>query len=134
MKLVLDASVAAAAARPSEPFFAISNARVMDILTPGARAGASVLVPVEVAAALARRGHDNGATRRYVDAFTWPPHEIVTLGPKRARLVMDIAMRCKLRAADAVYVWLASRRGLPLCTLDAEIATRAGPLCTVITP
>jgi len=134
MKLVLDASVAVAAARPSEPFFAVSNARVMDILTNGHELVLPSLFPVEVAAALARRGHDIGATRRYVDPFTWAPHEIVTLGPKRARLVMDIAMRCKLRAADAVYVWLASRHGLPLCTLDTEIATRAAPLCTVISP
>jgi predicted nucleic acid-binding protein len=31
----------------------------------------------------------------------------------------------RLRAADACYVWAAQRRGLALCTLDAEILARS---------
>jgi predicted nucleic acid-binding protein len=43
-------------------------------------------------------------------------------------------MRWKLRAADAVYVWLAARENAPLCTLDRELVTRAGAACEVIEP
>lgn len=43
-------------------------------------------------------------------------------------------MRWKLRGADALYVWLAARENVALCTLDREMAQRAGGACEVIAP
>ena len=47
---------------------------------------------------------------------------------------LAVALRGRLRGADAVYVWLASSRGLPLCTLDHEMAERATAFCKLVAP
>jgi predicted nucleic acid-binding protein len=43
-------------------------------------------------------------------------------------------MRWRLRAADAVYVSVAVREGVPLCSIDRELERRAGGACAVIGP
>lgn len=134
MKLVLDASVAVAAVRTKEPFHAASRTRLKRIL----RGPDSIVVPViftvEVGAALARVGEDPVAIRNWVSAFARPPHEIVTIGPLRAQQILDVAIACRLRAADAAYVWLAAKRNLALCTLDDEVFERARSLCVTVRP
>ena len=54
--------------------------------------------------------------------------------PGEARQARETAMRWKLRAADAMYVWVAEREGVPLCTLDDELERRAGGACTIVSP
>jgi predicted nucleic acid-binding protein len=54
---------------------------------------------------------------------------VIPLGVARANRAIDVALAGRLRVADAVYVWLASSRGLPLCTLDLEMAERASAFC-----
>jgi predicted nucleic acid-binding protein len=58
----------------------------------------------------------------------------VTIGPRAARAISGVAARTRLRAADAVYAWVASSRGVPLVTLDREIAQKVGTLCQVRDP
>jgi len=125
MTLVLDASVAVASERPNEPGHASSRALVDRVLRGDDVLVVPALFPVEVIAALARRGHDPAAAERLVDALVAPPCEVVSLGPRRAALVARFAARHRLRAADACYAWLAWRRGLPLVTLDEEMVRRA---------
>jgi predicted nucleic acid-binding protein len=43
-------------------------------------------------------------------------------------------MAARLRGPDALYVWLAARYRLPLCTLDHEIIARASAHCQIIPP
>ena len=134
MRIVLDASVAVAAQRPLEPAHAASRARIVRFLT-GAD---TVLVPsffvVEMSGALARLGFDRAAIVRIVDRLTAPPHEVVTVGPRAARAARAVAIRGRLRGPDALYVWLARREGVPVCTLDREIVTRGARFCKVIGP
>jgi predicted nucleic acid-binding protein len=134
MRLVLDASVAVAAQRPQEPGYAASRARLIRVLT-GAD---TVVVPsffvVEVSGALARLGFDRKTIGRLVDRLTAPPHEVITVGPRGAKVARGAAIRAKLRGPDALYVWLARREGVPVCTLDREILTRGAALCQVIAP
>jgi len=92
------------------------------------------LFGIEVAGALARHGEAEDKTREYVARLTSAPHDVIPLGTARARRAMDVALAGRLRGADAVYVWLASSRGLPLCTLDREVAERAAPFCRVVAP
>ena len=66
--------------------------------------------------------------------LTAPPHEVVTVGPRAARVARAIAIRGKLRGPDALNVWLARREGVPLCTRGREIVTRGARFCTVIPP
>jgi predicted nucleic acid-binding protein len=106
MRLVLDASVAVAAAMPTEPTHAASRARVERALQ-----GLDVLVVpslfvVEVSGALARLGFSRPLVRAFVEPLCAGPHEVVTLGTRRAGKAARVASWCKLRGADASYVWL----------------------------
>ena len=63
---------------------------------------------------------DDPAIRRFVKELLGGA-AVVPLGPRAARQARETAMRWKLRAAAAVYVWLAGREDVPLCTLDGEV-------------
>ncbi|HKQ71114.1 MAG TPA: type II toxin-antitoxin system VapC family toxin [Polyangiaceae bacterium] len=134
MRLVLDASVAIAATRPSEPSYAAARAQMERAL----QGIDTIVVPaffvVEVSGALARQGLPEPDVQAIVEPFTHSPHELVTIGPKRARAAQRVAMACKLRGPDALYVWLAAREAVPLCTLDEEILMRGAARAQAIRP
>jgi predicted nucleic acid-binding protein len=92
-----------------------------------------IIVPsifeLEVVAALVRRG----ARRHLVDRFFeehFAARSTVTIGPRAVRSARTVVELTNMRAADALYVWLAAREGLPLVTLDREVILRA-PLAGV---
>lgn len=128
MRLVLDASVAVAAARSHEASHAAARARVVRALSGKDDVVVPSIFPIEVGSALARVGEPTGAIRAYVNALL-AVVEVTTIGPRSARQILDIAMSSKLRAADAVFVWLAARRSVPVCTLDQEMAARGAAFC-----
>jgi predicted nucleic acid-binding protein len=134
MRLVLDASVAIAATRVSEPFYTPARAQVERAL----QGIDAVVVPafffVEVAGALARQAIAESDIYAVLDPFTRTPHEVITIGPKRARAALRVAIACKLRGPDALYVWLAEREGVPVCTLDEEILLRGAARVQTIRP
>lgn len=134
MKLVLDASVAVAAARLHEPSHTTARARVARVLTGADDIVVPVIFSIEVAAALARVGEPPAAIRAYVDMLLSVAAPIAAVGPARAEKIRDMAIAAKLRAADATYVWLANRDALPLCTLDREMLQRGSPFCQVMAP
>jgi predicted nucleic acid-binding protein len=129
---VLDASVAVAAVRTSEPSHAAARARVERAIQNLDELVLPPIFPVEVGGALARLGVPEANIRRLVDALVRPPHEVVTVGPKRAAAAQALAMRARLRGTDALYVWLAATRGAMLCTLDHEMTLRGGAFCQLI--
>lgn len=132
MKIVLDASVAVAAARPGEPSHGAARTRIERALQGLDELVQPAIFAVEVGGALARLGHSEADIRAMLEPLGAPPHQIVTLGPKRAAQAQACAIQGKLRGADAIYVWLAFARRLPLCTLDREMAERAAVFCKVI--
>jgi len=134
MRMVLDASVAIAAFRPSEPKHPAARALILELMKTSDTAVVPALFIAEVRGALARLGFDRGSSSRWLAALTRQPHEVVTLGPRAARATGEIATRCRLRGADAFYVWLAEREAIPLCTLDAEMAARGKAVCSVMEP
>jgi len=131
---VLDASVAVAAARPSEPSHAVSRVRVARILAGHDEMVVPAIFPIEVGASLARAGEPTEAVCAYVDALMSVAIAVATIGPLRARKIRDLAIASKLRAADAAYVWLSAQEAVPLCTLDREMATRGSTFCQVMAP
>ena len=133
MRLVLDASVAVAAARLGEPAHRAARDRVEAVFSGTDEIIVPVIFSVEVAASLARVGVALAAIRAYVKELLGGA-DVVTLGPRAARQARETAMRWRLRAADAVYVWVAEREGVPLCTLDGELERRAGGACTIVSP
>jgi predicted nucleic acid-binding protein len=92
-----------------------------------------VTFPIEVASALARASFAARQVDRFVQAFL-AHATLVTLGPKAARRIQAVSVATRLRAADAIYVWLAEKHGLPLVTSDQEIHNRAGAYCQVVAP
>ena len=127
---VLDASVAVAAVRRAEPSHAAARARLALVLAGTDHAIVPATFDAEVTSALVRAGVSPIAARRYLD------HElaarlVVTIGPRAARAIATMAARTRLRATDAAYVWVASARGLPLVTLDKDVAGKAAGICPV---
>ncbi len=133
MKYVLDASVAVASLRPNEPLHAASVA----YLSPLLKGIDSIVVPVifriEVASALARAGFTPAQVDRFVSGLL-AHATLVTIGPKRARRIQALSVATRLRAADAIYVWLAETENLPLVTADHEVHQRAAARCRVVGP
>jgi predicted nucleic acid-binding protein len=134
VRLVLDASVAVAAARPREPSHSAARARVSRILRGADQITLPVLFSIEVASALARAAEPLPAIRAYVDSLVTTAIRVAPLGRRSARRAGETAMRWQLRGADAVYVSLAIAEGVPLCTLDGDLARRCAGACAVIPP
>ena len=130
---VLDASVAVAAVRPSEPSHRASRARLAGLLTGTDAIVVPAIFDVEVTATLVRGHASSAAAQEYLERDLGA-RQLVTIGPRAARAISGVAARTRLRAADAAYVWFASSRGLTLVTLDEEIAQRVGTLCQVEAP
>lgn len=134
MILILDASVAVAAARPNEPAHVASRARVSRVFQRKDEIVVPAIFPIEVGSALARAGEPPDAVRAYVDALAATALRVFTIGPNAAMRIRDLAIASKLRAADASYVWLAAREKVPLCTLDQEVSRRGAAWCSMVAP
>jgi predicted nucleic acid-binding protein len=130
---VLDASVAVAAVRPSEPSHRAARARLAALLTGTDAIVVPAIFDVEVTSALVRAQASGDSAEEYLERDLGAC-QLVTIGPRAARAISGVAARTRLRAADAAYVWVASSRGLLLVTLDEEISRRVGTLCQVEAP
>lgn len=117
---VVDASVGVAAARLGEPDHVLARTFLRDCLARRVALVFVPLFPIEVAAALSRRGAARSSVLRYLRSLSVAPNRMVVLGPRSADRVVRVAMRYGLRGADAVYAWLADRESLPLVSLDRE--------------
>jgi predicted nucleic acid-binding protein len=133
MNYVLDASVAVASLRPAEPLHAASVAYLSPLLAGRDTIVVPSIFRVEVASALARAGFTAAQIGRFVGAFL-AGARVATIGPKRAVDIQAVAVDTRLRAADAVYVWLAQKEGLPLVTGDAEVLLRGAGRCQFVSP
>jgi len=135
VKLVLDASVAVAAVRPNEPHHLRARARVDAILTGRDELIVPAIFPIEVTSALARRAAwAPPQIATYVARLLARPCRLVNLGVKSANASANLAAATRLRAADAVYVWLASKEGVVLVSSNEEILQRGSAVCQVQSP
>jgi predicted nucleic acid-binding protein len=133
MRYVLDASVAIASLRPAEPLHAASAAYLSPLLAGRDTIVVPSIFRVEVASALARAGFTVAQVGRFVGAFLVGAR-VATIGPRRAIDIQAVAVDTRLRAVDAIYVWLAQKEGLPLVTGDAEVLRRGSGRCQVVSP
>jgi predicted nucleic acid-binding protein len=135
VRIVLDASVAVAAVRPNEPDYLAARARVDAILTGRDEVIVPSIFPIEVTSALARRAAwPKAKIATYVARLIAPPCRVMTIGVKRARAISQLAAVTRLRAADAIYVWLAAQEGVLLVSSDAEVLQRGAAVCQVQMP
>jgi predicted nucleic acid-binding protein len=92
------------------------------------------LMPAEVAGAIARRTRDGRLARRVVERLLrLPTLRLVTLDRRLAERAAVLAADLGLRGADAPYVAVADRLGLPLVTWDREQRERAGRAVRTVT-
>jgi predicted nucleic acid-binding protein len=133
MKYVLDASVAVAALRNTEPSHAAALRRCMPLFAGHDEIVVPATFEIEVTSALTRRGL---APARVADFITrhLAQRTAITIGPRAVRAVRRILDKTRLRAADALYVWVAAREELQLITLDQEVLARAGLAGVTATP
>ena len=124
MKYVLDASVAVAALRANEPFHVDALRRCMPLFAGLDEIVVPALFDIEFVSALVRRGVAPASVDRFF-ARHFATRKLVTLGPRAVAAVRRVVGLTRLRAADAVYVWLAAREGLPLVTADREVLQRS---------
>ena len=124
----LDASVHLSALNPHEPESAASqallglvHARQIPLICPA-------LLPVEVAAAVARRLDDTGRAVALGASLRGLPHQtLVPLDEALLDTAIDLAARLRLRGADAVYAAVARQYGTTLITLDRQQLERLPP-------
>ncbi len=124
--MVVDACVWIAAFPPKEA----QHFPAAELIKQLARQRPNVTVPTlalaETCGAIARRSDSPEVAPvilNFLLAQSWITYADIdaTLGQEAA----SIAMKCRLRGADAVYVALAATRDEPLITLDAEMLERA---------
>ena len=124
--LTLDASVFVAACQPHEPGYAASLALLKSMLETDAPLVEPAILPLEVGAALCRAGRDAAAALDYAEGIFTLPHLVLAgLDERWARRALALALECRLRGADALYVTVATQYGARLVTLDAEQLERA---------
>lgn len=133
MKYVLDASVAVAALRRGEPDHDLALARCMPLFAGRDEIVVPAIFDVEVVSALVRRGATQAAVDRFFEKH-FAARTLITIGPRAARSARALASKARLRAADALYVWVAAREGLTLVTGDVEVLQRGGAVVRVQPP
>lgn len=132
--MVIDASVWVSFYLPQDanhaatvPFIRRVVQHRMPVFAPG-------LMLVEVGAALARRVDQDTAQRAVAQLRRLPYLRLSSLDTLGVARATRVAIDCRLRGADAVYVALAQRLVLPLVSWDGEHHTRASGYITMYTP
>ncbi len=129
MRYVLDASVAVAALRDREALHERALRRCMPFFAGRDVVVVPTIFDLELTSALVRRGVDPARVDRFFEQHL-VTRERVTIGPRAVGALRRILATTQLRAADAIYVWVAAREGLDLVTADDEVLRRA-PLAGV---
>ena len=124
MTYVLDASVAVAALRDDEPGHRAAVRRCSPLFAGQDEIVVPAIFDLEVTSALVRRGI---ATDRLTEFFDLHlrSRRLIPIGPRAIRGIRAVIHATRLRAADATYVWVAAREGLPMVTADREVIDRA---------
>ena len=122
----VDASVFVAACRPHEPGFAASRAFLESVRGRAIPLIEPAILPIEVASALVRTGSGRGPAGEYAAAIEGLAMlTLVTIDGRFARQAVDLTTSTRLRAADAIYVTVATHFGARLVTLDDQQLSRA---------
>ncbi|MGH7895677.1 MAG: type II toxin-antitoxin system VapC family toxin, partial [Candidatus Binatia bacterium] len=120
MIYVLDASVAIAALRASEPGHHEALRRCLPLFAGRDQIVVPSIFDLEVTSALVRRGVAPVRVAAFFDSHL-RSRELITIGPRAVRAARAVVNITRLRAADALYVWVAARKGIPLVTADGEV-------------
>lgn len=133
--MVIDASVWIGALHVQDAHHAASTRWLNQHLTGATQLVTPTLALAEVAGAIRRRtGSVASGNRVIADIAALPGLDLVPLDIALASEAAALAADRALRGADAVYVAVARRLGLPLVTWDEEIHTRCAGVIRVVYP
>ncbi len=121
---MLDASVAVAALRDGEPGHAVALRRCLPLFGGRDQIVVPSIFDLEVTSALVRRGIAPDRVMAFFDQHL-AARRLIAIGPRAVRAARTVLALTRLRAADALYVWVAARENLPLVTADREVIDRA---------
>jgi len=132
---VVDASVWVSRLVPQDVHHSASRRYLEERAAAGGPLVAPVLLLAEVAGAIARRtGAPEPGRRALEGLLRFPGLRLVTVDRHLGQEMARLAANLQLRGADAAYVAVAIRLGLPLVTWDREQALRAASRIPVLTP
>ena len=132
---VVDASVWVSRFMDTDLYHVFSRAWLGARLASGEWVVAPAVALAEVAGAVARRtGQPQLGKSAATLLQTAPNARLVSIGPELAEQGAVAAADLRLRGADALYVALAQRLGVPLVTWDQEQQERGQRVITVLTP
>lgn len=135
MSCTVDACVFVSAACPSDVNYAASREFLRRVRAAAEPVICPTLVLPECAAAIFRPTHDAQLAAQVVTMVAqFPGVEFHALDTPRAHRAAEIAVRCALRGADAVYVAVAEEFSATLVTWDAEVLQRAPGTLTRLIP
>ncbi len=133
--MTVDANVFVSALIPSDSNFKDSIAFVDRVKSRGSSIYCPSLILPECAGAVVRPTGDLPLAQKAVASIqAWPGINLVSLTKDRAVAGAEIALRLRLRGADAVYVALAQEFGTLLITWDREMLTRGAQAVPTVTP
>jgi predicted nucleic acid-binding protein len=113
-----------AALRESEPGHATALRQCLPLFAGRDEIVVPSIFDLEVTSALVRRGIAPDRVAAFFDQHL-AARRLVTIGPRAVRAARTILAATRLRAADALYVWVAARENLTLVTSDREVVDRA---------
>ncbi|HLG71692.1 MAG TPA: type II toxin-antitoxin system VapC family toxin [Chloroflexota bacterium] len=133
--MVIDASVWIAALLVVDAHYPVASRWLNEVGKQTETLAIPATCLAEVAGAIARRRRQPAQGLRLAQTLTALPHlELVEIDEALGREGMRFAANLRLRGADALYVAVAARLGVPLVTFDQELASRAALAVDVITP
>ena len=133
--VVVDASVWVSRFVARDPHHLTASRWLADATLAGGLLAAPALVLPEVAGPIGRLTGRPGLAQRAVrQLLRIPGVRIVAVDHELADRAARLAGDLRLRGADAVYVALARRLGLPLVTLDGEQMERGAAVVDVRRP
>ena len=131
----IDASVHVSALNPAETEFATSLAFLTLVQRRQYPLFCPTLLPIEVAAAVARALNDaERATALATALRDWQNQTLVPLDEALMDRATNLAASTRLRGADAVYAAVAQQYNTMLVTLDRQQLQRLPPVIRVICP
>ncbi|MBN1584446.1 MAG: PIN domain-containing protein [Anaerolineae bacterium] len=131
----IDASVHVSALNPVEAESATSLAFLTLVQQRQYPVFCPTLLPVEVAAVVARALNDAGRAEALATALQdWPNQTFVPLDEALMDRAINLAASTRLRGADAVYAAVAQQYNTTLVTLDRQQLQRLPSVIRVICP
>ena len=133
--VVIDSSLWISRLLPADSNHGAARGWVARHVQSGGTLLAPTMLAIETAAGVARATNNTGVGQRAAeDLYLLPYVRLIALDAPLVEQTIRVAAGQRLRGADAIFVALAQREGVPLVTFDREQLSRAAALVPVIRP